>query len=307
MGDYSWIKDVLPIAAQVAAGAKGEQEAGQYTDAQKKILSEIYAKLSDPANFPQLQAPQLGASQEGAVRTDPALRSAQMNALSKMKEIEDNGGLTLGDMAVQKKTTDMANRSASALHQKVLEGMARRGVGGSGAELAANLQGNQDAAERANEAGMQSQANAQKRYFDAIMGRSKMAGDLRGQDFDQASRSAHARDIRDTYNNTNQFDANKYNARMPVELAGLQMGSGNTLAGFQGAQAQNSRNFWGNMGTAAYEGLKNRGGSSSSSSDGGYSAPPMVNADNSVGGTGPGYGADGYPIESNPDEWEQGW
>jgi hypothetical protein len=280
MADYSWIKEILPIAAQVAGSMKGEQEASGYTEEQKKILEEIYRKLSDPSNFPQLQAPQLGASQEGAVKTDPALRSAQMNALSKMKEIEDNGGLTLGDLAVQKKTTDMANRSASALHQKVLEGMARRGMGGSGAELAADLQGNQDAAERANEAGMQSQANAQKRYFDAIMGRSKMAGDLRGQDFDQASRSAHARDIRDTYNNTNQFDANKYNARMPVELAGMATGAGNSLAGFQAGQAQNSRNFWSNMGTAAYEGLKNRGGSSSSSSDdGGYSAPPLVNAD----------------------------
>lgn len=279
---------------------KGEAEAGKLTEEQKKVLSDLYKKLSDPANFPKLEAEQLGQSAEGGVTTDPALRSAQMNALNKMKDIEDSGGLTLADMAAQKKTTDMANRSASAMHQKVLEGMARRGVGGSGAELVANLQANQDSAERANEAGMASAASAQKRYYDSIMGRAKMAGDLRGQDFDQNSRTARAKDLREQYNAGNRTDANKYNARLPVELAGMQSGAAGPLAGFYGKEAQGKRDFWSGMGVAGKEFLTDRsgGGGSGGGSGGGYSAPPMV--DSAVG-----YDSSGTPYYSDPDDWSQ--
>lgn len=281
MGDYSWVGPVLGIGAQMLAGAKGEEEAGKLTDQQKAILQDVYNKIR-AGNFPQLKANELPQSEAGNVSTDPALRQAQMNALAKMQDIENNGGLTLQDLAAQKKTQDMANRSASANYQRVLEGMARRGMGGSGAELVTNLQGAQDASERANEAGMQSQANAQKRYYDSIMGRAKMAGDLRGEDFDQAMKTAQARDLRNKYNNDQAWDAQKYNAHLPVELLGDEMHAGGALGNFYGGQAQNARTYWAGNGVAAREALtpRKQGSTSSSYDDGGsYSAPPLLNAD----------------------------
>lgn len=266
---------------QMVLGAAGEEEAGKLTEQQKKILEEVYNKIKSGADFPDLKAEALPESEAGAVRSDPALRQAQMEAMSKMKEISDNGGLTLADLAAQNKAMGGVARQNSAQHQRVLESMAQRGMGGSGAELVANLKNNQDSAERASEQGMQTAANAQKRYYDSIMGRAKMAGDLRGQDFEQDSRTAHARDIRNQYNNGQRFQAQQYNAKKPMELLDAQIRAGGGMASFFGNQADQTRTFYGGLGAGGREAVNGWGGGSSGgggSDYSGLSAPPLVNA-----------------------------
>lgn len=284
---------------QLLMSQNGEEQAGKYTAEQKKMLEEIYNKIK-AGNFPQLKAEDLPPSEAGQVASAPELRAAQMAAMNKMKEITDSGGFTLEDRAAQNKAMSGVARQNTAQHQRVLESMAQRGVGGSGAELVANLKNNQDSAERASDQGMQTAAAAQKRYYDSIMGRAKMAGDMRSQDFDQDFRAANARDIRNQYNNGQHFQAQQYNAKLPMELLDAQIRASGGMSSFYANQADQTRLHNAGLGVAGREAINGVGGSGGGSS-GGYSPPPVMNADESD----PYYGWD-QGAASDPDEWK-GW
>lgn len=250
---------------QILMGSHGEEEAGKLTAQQRKILQDVYDKIAK-GDFPQLKAQELAPSEAGAVGIDPGLQAAQRDSLNRMGDIVTSGGNTLEDRANQARAMGASAKQNSAMHQRVLESMARRGMGGSGAELVANLQNNQDSAERNNEAGMDAAANSQKRYYDAITGRAKMAGDMRTQDFDQKMRAADARDLRSRYNNDQQWQANKYNTRLPIDLLDAQIRASGGVARQMGDEAQSTRDFWasaGAAGNAATQGLSFGSGSGS--------------------------------------------
>lgn len=259
------------LILQALMGGMGEKAAAGMTEEQKKVLLDVYGQIQ-AGNFPKLSAQDLPTSEAGQVTADPALRSAQLAALAKMKETTDSGGMTLADRANQAQAMGTSARQNSAQRQRVLESMAQRGMGGSGAELVANLKNNQDSAEQANEAGLQTAAAAQKRYYDSILSRGKMAGDLRGQDFDQAMQAAKARDVRNQYNNSQAFDAQKYNANLPLQLLDARIRASGGVASFYGQQAQDQRNFYAGLGQAGAAATRGIGGSPTANSSVGGSS-----------------------------------
>lgn len=253
------------VLLQLLASAKGEAEAGKSTAEQQRLLKEIYDKIKNKEGFSELQATDLPASEMGNLRTDPATREAQMSAMNKMKGIEDAGGLTLEDLAAQNKVIGNVARQASAGQNRILEQRAMRGTLGSGDELAASLSNQQAGAERANEAGLQTAANAQRNYYQSILGRGKMAGDLRGQDFQENSAKANANDLRNRYNNNQDWDAKKYNAEIPHRLLDAQIHAGGGLASSYGHEADSTRALWNGLGIAGKEAFRSGGGNSSPS------------------------------------------
>lgn len=292
--DIPW--NAIGTGAQMAGGVIGMLTAQNPRYEQERLLREVYEKLRniDPKDFPALQAALVGESAAGQVTADPEMRRAQIEAMSRLKEMADNGGLTLEDMAAQNKAMGQVARQEGAGRQRILESMAQRGMGGSGAELAASLQNQQGAAERANEVGMDTAGRAQRRAFEAIMGRGRMAGDMRTQGFNEQMQAAQAKDLRERYNADKLQRTNEYNAETPhrildarIRAAGGQAAAANNLSGLYGQQADRNQQFWTSMGAAGREAFRDAG--SGSGGGYGYSAPPLLSADEDEWNIWPGY------------------
>lgn len=128
-------------------------------------------------------------------------RSAQMGALQKYRDIADAGGVD----PVMQQQMDAANKSAQIAAQSrsasTLQDANRRGQLGSGAELAAQLQGGSDSMERA---AMQSQgaaADAYKNRLQALSSGAQLGGQIGQQEQQAGATNA------DIINNFNQRTA----------------------------------------------------------------------------------------------------
>jgi hypothetical protein len=138
------------------------------------------------------------SSMEG-VSTDPALRQAQQNALAKLQQVGAEG-LTAEDKFALSQIQSSNRQQERGSREAILQGMQRRGMGGSGNELMAKLQAQQSAADRNNMQGMQQASMAQQRALDAMMASGRMAGSMRDQDFGEKSKIAEARDVMSRFN-----------------------------------------------------------------------------------------------------------
>lgn len=253
---------LLGLLGQTGMSLLGEAIASGDKAAQRKILQGALAKIQgiEQPNLPTVEADQLGASEAGAVSADPALQSAQMNALSKLKQIEDMGGLTLEDQAAQKQIMDRVAQQEAAQRNQISNQMQARGTGGSGAELAMQLQNQQGAAERGNEAGLNTAAQAQKRYYDSIMGRGQLAGQIRSQGFGEQMQAAQARDAMARYNQASREKAKYYNAGLPQQAYQNKMGQAQLylqgaqpVAGNYGQGARDTQGLYSGLGVGAFE------------------------------------------------------
>jgi hypothetical protein len=198
---------------QVASGLLGyliQNGADQEAD---EILRRIEAEYDNltPAKLEEIAAQVLGPTNLAKIKTDPMYRNAQNQALSQLDEIARSGGLTLQDKAVLNDVRNTISRDTSARTNAVIENMHARGIAGSGAELALRAQANQDAANRESQAGMNTAANAQQRYFNSILQKGNMAGQLRNQDYTEAANAARAQDLIDQFNVTNSQNMGMYN------------------------------------------------------------------------------------------------
>lgn len=162
---------------------------------------------------------ELGATDFNNVNVDPALKEKQMRALGGLDEIVDGGGLTLKDQAnLQKMRTDTAAGDRGR-RDAIRQNMAARGMGGGGMDLLAQLQSNQAATDRDAQTGLDTAAMAQERALNAMMQQGQMAGSMRGQDFDEQSRIAQARDAIAQFNAQNANMMSLENARFKNQNA----------------------------------------------------------------------------------------
>ncbi len=218
--------------------------------------------------------PQLGPTAFSEIKTDPRYADAQNHALDQLLSMEQGGGYTLADKAALNKIQNETAGRETANRAGILENMQARGVASSGATLASELAGEQGAANRASQAGTDTAAQAQARYFNAIMGRGQLGGQIRTQDYGEKSKEAAAKDLISRYNADQSW--NKANAKaqgmynQANSIAGegdrtgqIIGGVGNAVGGFMEEQAQ--RNY-----------LKDVYGNHTSD---GLTAPPLVNAE----------------------------
>lgn len=159
-----------------------------------------------------------------SVSTDPALKAAQLEALSGLKNISDSGGQTLEDKANLNAAMNEIGAIERGKRDAIMQNMQARGVAGSGLELAAKLSNQQAAATSANQVGLQVAADAQRRALEALMQRGSLAGDVRSQEFGEQSDKAKAQDIINQYNARNRQDVQQRNvdAKNAASLYNLQ-------------------------------------------------------------------------------------
>lgn len=181
----------------------------KYVQAGEIRPEEAQTILADPSAFESMTL-------------DPATRAAQADALRQISDIADNGGLTAIDKANIMDVNDQIDTSNRGAQQAITQNAQERGVGGSGAELASRLIAQQGAASIGAKRSAEIAAEAQKRALDAIMQKGNLSTTMRGQDFDQASKVAEARDAINKFNTQNRqavinantdrrTDANVYN------------------------------------------------------------------------------------------------
>lgn len=148
------------------------------------------------------------------IKTDPRLQEAEYDTLSGLGDISKNG-YTIEEMAAMNKLRSQANADDNSRRQAILQNMRMRGSGGSGAELAAQLQSADSAAARQSQSANDIAAAGQRRQLEALMQRGRMAGDMQGRSFDQQSRQAQAKDQLNQFNSrvAQDFYNNRLNAQ----------------------------------------------------------------------------------------------
>jgi hypothetical protein len=144
------------------------------------------------------------------IQLDPNLKKAQMEALARL-ERQGREGLVLEDRAALE---DIRRQEAQALRgqqEAILQNMQQRGMGGAGAELAAQLQASQSSADRASQRGLDIAAQAQRRALEAVLSRSNLAGQMESQDFSRQAQQASAKDAISRFNTANRQDVQMRN------------------------------------------------------------------------------------------------
>ncbi len=171
------------------------------------------------------------------VSTDPRLAEAQMAALSQMSEIGQTG-LLPGEQAALRQARRGAAGEAQAKSAQLMDDFARRGMGGSGAELAARLQAAQSSGDRLSQESDRTMQMAQERALNAIGQSSNMAGQIRGQAFGEQSDVARAKDAINQFNVNNQQSVQQRNIAAANAAASRNLGEKQRI-GEAGAATQN--------------------------------------------------------------------
>lgn len=305
----AWPLVAAAIAAPILGGiagneaARGDDKAAR--DARARALAELsnlYAPgmTEQMVNFDEYQnmgqlTPELEdlfqqekSAMEG-ISLDPNTRAAQMQALSQLKAIVDGGGYSDAEKAKLESMFQDTSREMAGQNQAIKEDMARRGMGGSGLELAQRMQANEESINRRADNEREIAGMASDRALSALNQMYGVAGGIEDRSFGQQSDKARASDIINQFNtslrqrqgSTNtalRNDAQKYNLgnRQDIanknvdirnqeqqrnkdlyqtrfqnqkDIAALKSGAYNDSANQSAAEADAKRRMWSGIGT----------------------------------------------------------
>lgn len=249
--DYAALIGAMIQAFGTMAGeqaAVGSDAAAK--QAQAKALLELQ-NIQAPYLSP-IEAQTLRPSEAGGPE-NPETYAAKQAVLSKLKEISDNGGMTLADQTNFNKLQNQVNQKDAAARGRILENMQARGTLGSGAELAASLNQQQAGAQRQAEAGADMAASAQANALKALMNRGQFAGQMSEEDL----KRAQARDAINKYNTQAQERSKQYRQTAQQQnfenqkTAGvLRSGGYEKSAAASRFESDQARKLWGGIGAS---------------------------------------------------------
>jgi hypothetical protein len=158
----------------------------------------------------EAQAELIGRSEMGNISTDPRFKQAQMDALLGLQDIGD-GGLTAMDEANLNRIKSEENTASRGAREAIIQNANQRGMGGSGLELMAQLQNQQDSATRTSQRDMDVAGMAQERALQALIQGGDLGGKMQAQDFNQQAQVAGANDAISKFNAANKQNVNLTN------------------------------------------------------------------------------------------------
>lgn len=147
---------------------------------------------------------QVGPSAMEGYQADPQAMGYQRQALQRLSQDASTVGLTPEERAELAGAMDEEAGMVSGARGAVMDDARRRGISGSGLELAAQLGATSEGAMRANKTATAAAGNAAKRRALANLQLSEQAGQFRGQGFDEFSRKASAADAIAQFNAKNR-------------------------------------------------------------------------------------------------------
>lgn len=209
----------IPIAMSAVGGlaaskaARGDGGAGATLDAIAAEMRGVNAPTRQELTYrlenlvqqglinpEQAQAFLVEHSAYDEISDDPRLRDAQMGALSELANISESGGLTMRDKARLEQVTSRLGQEERGGREAIQQRAAEMGRSGSGLEYADILMNQQGSATRGSQAGTDIAAMAEERALESLTQGASLAGQVRGQDFEQAARKAEAKDALERFN-----------------------------------------------------------------------------------------------------------
>ena len=146
---------------------------------------------------------QAGPSQVAGITEDPLLKQKQMSALELLSQ-RATGGLNPEDRAKYNELREQAAKEQNAKQQQIIQNYQARGMGGSGAEIMAALQGEQSGANQMSQAGDQIAATASQNALQAALQSGQLGGQIRQQDFNVNQAKGSAADEMNRFNVQNR-------------------------------------------------------------------------------------------------------
>ena len=154
--------------------------------------------LANPIDYDTTQFERAPTAMEG-IEITPEVLAAQREVLGTMGEVAREGytAQEQADLARMKMATGTQERGQ---REAIIQRMQQKGVGGSGAELAAMLIAQQGGANRAAQMGLDIAATGQQRALQALMEKGQLAGRMRGQEFGEKRDVASPQDVIEAFN-----------------------------------------------------------------------------------------------------------
>lgn len=149
-------------------------------------------------------------SEMGTISVDPRYKEAQMEQLAALSNLAKGGRNASSDYALAKIQGDEGAR-AKGSRDAVMANMNARGMGGSGADLVAQLASNQAAQSDANMQDLGVLANQQNAAISAGSAAANIGAGLDNQDFNQRAAKAQAADAINRFNVANKIASNYNN------------------------------------------------------------------------------------------------
>ncbi len=179
---------------------------------------------------------------------DPVAKSKQLEAIAQMQGLS-NTGLSDADKAGFNAAHEMGDQMARAKTGAVMQDAQARGVAGGGMEFALRDQGNQDAAQRAQDAAMQQAAQASTNRGNYLQAYAGQLGNVRQQDYNTNAANTNTlnqfnmantqnRNATNQANTGLQNQAFQYNEGLKDRNYGNQVDQANRMAGINTTQGQ---------------------------------------------------------------------
>ncbi len=169
--------------------------------ASQKLSFENYQNAGDFTNQNE-QALHQNPTAMAGISTDPRLMQAQMQALQQLSQTGQMG-MTPAEAAALNQAQHAAASQAQAKNAQIMDQYARTGMGGSGAQLAAQLNNSQAQAEQLAHNSNQVAQSAQQNALQAISQAGTLGGQMGAQQFGQQADIAKAKDYINRFNTEN--------------------------------------------------------------------------------------------------------
>lgn len=189
------------------------QAQGDYDSAHQ-----LYQKYMDQVNAADSPTYQTQTAQEDLdpqqISLDSSGRDAQQGAIGQLQSFVDQNGLDSSARAGLQQAQGQTEQQNQANRGAIMQGAARKGMQGSGGELASMLQGQQGSANQERNAGLSVAAQARQNALGALTSQANIAGQMRGQDVSTQTQNANAAQAR------NEFNAKMRDATQSANNAG---------------------------------------------------------------------------------------
>lgn len=188
----------------------------------------------------------LGGTNLSNIQQDPKYNQYTMAALQKMADVSQNG-LPEMDRAQLQQILNSTAQQNQASQKQILENRAARGMGGSGDELAAQLQAAQSGTNKASQDAMQLAALAAQRKMDATSNLGQMVNTAQNADYQRQAQLQAQKDAIAQFNSQQQQGVNQRNtsAQNAAQAANLQnrQNISNSNTDLRNQQQANNKNL----------------------------------------------------------------
>lgn len=250
---------VAQFGVQILGSLIGQAAASGDREQERALREAAMNEFNIPApHLEQMVAQAQGDTALAGIQNDPSLRGAQMGAIDAFGRVANANGLDPQARAMQEEAEGSAAQYERGQREALVSGARRRGVGGSGVDLASQLQAQQSGADRAHAGDVNAAASGAQRALDAWGQQLAAASGVRAQDRGEAEGVARARDEIARFNIQNGQDVHRYNNEVAqqgfgnrFDLAGArahaQLGQADSL----GRSADRTAQMWGGVGQGA--------------------------------------------------------